>query len=189
MGAWPLHSTPLGEESAGPVRMRVAYPLARSAGHPRHLRRNQEESAAGDMWRPVRTLDPGPDSLLSAPLRWVSFGTPEVLDPTQARAPTHRPQRSSASLCSPAPPWEDSASLNLPYLRVLSLLPLSAPIPPGLQGKLLCSLYLLLGRETLHDTRWVRLALASLGPLFWPWRCPRLSPVFGVRPPLQLYFF
>ncbi|XP_059102899.1 uncharacterized aarF domain-containing protein kinase 5 isoform X2 [Peromyscus eremicus] len=35
--------------------MRVAYSLARSAGHQRHLRRNQpEESAAGDMWRPTR---------------------------------------------------------------------------------------------------------------------------------------
>ncbi|XP_028726796.1 uncharacterized aarF domain-containing protein kinase 5 isoform X2 [Peromyscus leucopus] len=34
--------------------MRVAYPLARSAGHQRHLRRNQEERAAGDMWRPIR---------------------------------------------------------------------------------------------------------------------------------------
>ncbi|XP_052604104.1 uncharacterized aarF domain-containing protein kinase 5 isoform X1 [Peromyscus californicus insignis] len=35
--------------------MRVAYSPARSAGHQRHLRRNHpEESAAGDMWRPMR---------------------------------------------------------------------------------------------------------------------------------------
>lgn len=118
--ALPLYTGLCGE--CGPVRKRVVHSFAGSAGHPGRLRRNREESTAGDMWRPVRTLSPhaldlGSDSALRIPaLR--SISVPGGSGPNPGPGPAHRPQ-SFRELSDPRFPflpqslWEVSASFNL----------------------------------------------------------------------------
>lgn len=124
MGAWPFHSIQR-RESAGPVRMRVAYSPAGSAGHQEHLRRKSRGErrrghvAAGEDPAPAR-LGPGP---WPCALRTPALGLtryPEIwIQPRPGSYPSTpklwRTLRSSASLCSPdlPQPREDSASLNL----------------------------------------------------------------------------
>lgn len=90
--ALPLYPGLCG--ACGPVRKRIAYSFAGSSGHQGRLRRNREESTAGDMWRPVRTPPPHalvPDSALRIPALG-SLSVPGGSGSSPGPGPAHRPQ-------------------------------------------------------------------------------------------------
>lgn len=145
----------------GPVRKRIAYSFAGSAEHRGRLRRNREESTAGDMWRPVRTppphaLDRGSDSTFRILRRGLSL-YPEVLDPTQARALPIDPKALENSQISGSPFFSSAFRKTQHHLTLTSpsCLCLSSAHPSDLPGRLLCTLYLLLGGRQPHDSRCV----------------------------------